>query len=280
MSAMLKISQVKRAESLNEALQLLQEGTYKVVAGGTDVIPQMRNQIMDPVSLLDLRLLREELGKIEIKDEFLCIGALCTHFQIHTDPLVQEWCPVLADACARIGSAQIRKRGTIGGNIINASPAADSVPTLVATGAQAVITSAEVQRVVPMENVAQQPGRTCMVPGELLTQIRIPLKGKPWSGTYLKVGPRNALLISVADAAVVMHPEFGIRIACGSVSPTIQRAGHTEKLFTQAGKTQADFEAALGKDISPISDVRASAQYRRDVLVNLIYQLYQQKGGL
>lgn len=277
---MLKINQVIKPRNLAEALKQLQSGSYKVIAGGTDVIPQMRNRIMESIALLDLRLLQEELSRIEIKHDYLCIGALCTHYQIHTNPLVKQWCPVLAEACARIGSAQIRKRGTIGGNIINASPAADSVPVLVAAGAQAVITSAEVERVVPINCVAQRPGRTCLEKDELLTEIRIPLAGKAWSGTYLKVGPRNALLISVADAAVMIHPEFGVRISCGSVGPTIQRAEHTEKVFAQANMRLNDFEEALNLDISPIDDIRASAQYRKDVLVNLIYQLYQEKGGL
>ena len=253
------IKSIVRANSLEEALALLQDAPYTILAGGTDLLPQLRAGKSFSPQLLDLQALRPALAEISLQDDALCIGALCTHAQIQNDPLVQTWCPVLAAACRSVGAAQIRKRGTIAGNLVNASPAADTAPTLAAVGATA------------------GPGRTCLQPGELLTALRIPLQGQPWRGVYQKVGPRSALQISVASAALLQHPQFGCRIACGSVGPTVQRARQCEALFSQRGQAKQAFAHALQTDISPIDDIRASAPYRRDVLCNLISQCYLEK---
>lgn len=271
------IKSIVRANSLEEALALLQDAPYTILAGGTDLLPQLRAGKSFSPQLLDLQALRPALAEISLQDDALCIGALCTHAQIQNDPLVQTWCPVLAAACRSVGAAQIRKRGTIAGNLVNASPAADTAPTLAAVGATAVLQHAAGSRSVAVEELACGPGRTCLQPGELLTALRIPLQGQPWRGDYQKVGPRSALQISVASAALLQHPQFGCRIACGSVGPTVQRARQCEALFSQRGQAKQAFAHALQTDISPIDDIRASAQYRRDVLCNLIYQCYLEK---
>ena len=273
---MLNVKEVIKVASLEQTLHLLREKPYIVVAGGTDVLPKLRAGAWENTELLDISSLQQSLSGIYLEDGCLCIGAMCTHAQIQQDPLVQQWCSVLCQACRTVGSAQIRRRGTLGGNLVNASPASDTAPVLAAAGAQALLVSAESTRFVPVQMFATGPGKTCRMPDELLTQIRIPLYDHSWQGKYIKIGARNALVIAVASAAVLSHPKFGIRIACGSVGPTVLNAGHCEKLFTQPDMKRHDFYQALQRDLQPIDDVRASAQYRMDVLTNIIYQLYQE----
>lgn len=274
---MLNIQSITTADSLEQALQLLSERRYKILAGGTDIIPQMRSGAHTNAWLLDLSNLRGKIRQIWLEAGYLYLGGLCTHDQIAHDPLVLTWCAPLAAACSRIGSAQVRKRGTIAGNLINASPAADSAPVLIAAGAQAILVSPCTTRNIAVQSLATRPGRTCLTPDELLYCLRIPLDGKPWQGQYHKVGPRNALFISVASMAILFHPSFGHCIACGSVGPTVVRANHCEKIFHRSDMRRDDFYQALQQDISPIDDVRASAGYRRQVLMNLLYQSYIEK---
>ncbi|MBQ0059337.1 MAG: xanthine dehydrogenase family protein subunit M [Lachnospiraceae bacterium] len=274
---MLNISKYYRVSSLEEALDLLNKETWKILGGGTDIVPQMRAGAHKDAALMDIQLLKNELGSVEMRDGDLVIGALCTHEELRHNDLVKEYMPTLADACAHVGSPQIRKRGTIAGNVINASPAGDTIPSLVAAGASARFLSVNGERLVPVEDIATRPGRTVKEDNELLTEFIIPLEGKAWKGTYDKVGVRNALQISIADCAVISHPDFGVRIACGSVGPTVKRALQSEALFAKEGMTREDFASAMAEDICPIDDVRASAAYRREVLTNLIYLHYQER---
>ena len=276
---MMMIQSIKKAESKEQALNLLQGHAFRIIAGGTDVIVQNRAGLFEEEDLLDISALRSELSSIEIKDDCLCIGAMATHQMISESAAVKEWCAPLALACGKVGAPQIRHKGTIGGNICNASPAADSVPVLVACGAEAVIESADGKRTILAEEIAVRPGKTSLGDHEILTQLRIPLKRKAWNGVYHKVGHRNALSISIADAAVLYHPVFGYRVSCGSVGPVIRRNNSIEMLFQNAdvhGMIEKDIMAeAVDKDIHPISDIRGSREYRRQVLINLLYDTYQ-----
>lgn len=274
---MLNVQSYQKPADLTAALQLLKKGTYKAIAGGTDLLPQLRAGAHAGVNLVDLQALSGVLGQIRLEGDYLSIGGLCTHHQIEHDPLVRQWCRPLADACGKIGSAQIRKRATIAGNLINASPAADSAPVLAACGAQAVLCDWGGSRTVPVPALACRPGMTCLRPAELLTQLRIPLSGGAWTGSYQKLGARNALLIAVASVAILEHPMFGVRISCGSVGPTVCLAYCCERIYARRNQSREAFYDALREDIQPISDVRASAGYRMEVLANLIYQSYLQK---
>ena len=281
----------RRAASLGEALALKAEKDYRIAAGTTDILPQMRQGRFAGADLLDISGLTGELGDVRISADNgemparcedrgceLVIGAVATHEQISGDALVRRYCAPLAEAVSLVGSPQIRVRGTIGGNLCNASPASDTAPVLTATGAEAVLMSARGTRRVPVDQLAVRPGLTCLEPDEILTEVRIPLGGaEPWRGIYHKVGTRNALMIAIADAAILYHPAFGWRIACGSVGPTVLRAGECEALFPRDEQTREAFKEALAKDICPIDDVRATAAYRFETLVNLIYQTYLER---
>jgi len=271
---MLDFAQYTKVETLQEALDRMDSAVYKVFVGGTDVIPHIRAGAIQGANLLDLQPLRAELGDIRVDEDYLYIGALCRHYDLQRSDLLLRWCPPLAEACSKIGSAQIRKRGTIGGNIVNASPAADVLPTLVATDAKAVLQSAQGKRTVLVAELAISPGKTQIQPNELLTEILIPLDDDAWDGAYSKVGSRNALSIAMASVAILKHPTFGWRIACGSVGPTVQRARHVEAVYGSENATEQAFCEALAADISPINDVRATADYRAQTLCNLIFNCY------
>lgn len=276
---MLNVQSIVTADSLEQALQLLSERRYKILAGGTDIIPQMRNGAHADACLLDVSHLQGKIRQIWLEAGYLYLGGLCTHYQIAHDPLVHTWCAPLANACGKIGSAQVRQRGTIAGNLVNASPAADSAPVLIAAGAQAVLVGPGATRSIAVQSLATRPGRTCLEADELLYCLRIPLGGSPWQGQYYKVGSRNALFISVAGLAILSHPDFGHGIACGSAGPTVARANHCEKIYHRPDMCRDDFYQALQQDTSPIDDLRASANYRRQVLTNLLYQNYLEKEG-
>lgn len=271
----IKIRDYTAPKTLEQALELLNTGDYKVGAGCTDLMPQVRDGKYRDISLLDLRLLKKELSGICLKDGALHIGAMTRHDDIACDPLVLEYIPPLATACGQIGSAQVRKRGTIGGNILNASPAADSVPALVAADASVVLVSYNGTRQCKLTALLRGPGRTDIAKNEIMTEIVIPVANGPWTGSFFKVGPRNALTISVADAVVLHNDTDGYRIACGSVAATVVRALETEKLFNQGQPiSKQAMEKALSQDIHPIDDVRASGHYRSSVLRNLLHNFY------
>lgn len=271
----LKIRDYTAPETMAQALSLLDTGDYKIGAGCTDLMPQVRDGKYKDISLLDLRLLQKELSGVCLKDGCLHIGAMTRHDDLAANTQVLQYIPPLAEACGQIGSAQVRKRGTIGGNILNASPAADSVPALVAADASVVLVSCGGTRQCKLTDFLRGPGRTDIAKNEIMTEILIPVENGPWAGRFFKVGPRNALTISIADAVVLHNPTDGYRIACGSVAATVVRAWETEKLFNLGQPiSKQDMAQALSQDIHPIDDVRASGHYRSSVLRNLLHNFY------
>ena len=188
-------------------------------------------------------------------------------------------------AASQVGAPQIRNRGTVGGNIISASPAADSVPALMALDAKVVLKSVSGERVVALAEFMKGPGRTDLQPGELMTEVIIP--ACTGSSTFSKVGKRNALAIAICNQAVYMETENGkiteIRVAMGSVAPTAVRAYNAEALLKgtdYAVLDNNDFKAqlkdALLKDICPIDDVRATKEYRQSVALRMLVQNVKQ----
>ena len=276
---MLNVKESYFPDSLDEALTLLAEKKLSVFAGGTDLIPAIRDGRKTNLSLLKLEPLQDKLSQIRIQDGQLIIGAMATHRKINESILVQRNFPALSNCCRLVGSHQIRNRATIGGNIVNASPAADTVPVLMAADAQVICCSKFGERSIPLQEFASAPGRTQRRSDELLTEIRIPLPEGGWAGEYYKIGLRNALTINVASVALLYHPSVGWRIALGSVAPSVVRAVHVESLFNRSrAATMEDFEKELQLDAHPIDDVRATAEYRRQVLLNVLFEAYGSAG--
>ncbi len=274
---MLEIQTIIKPHTLKEALEQLATAEWKVIMGGTDVIPAIRDRRIKGARLIDIGALKGELSAIYADNKYLHIGALATHDDVTKNSDVLCLLPALVVACRQIGSKQIRNRASIGGNIVNASPAADAVPVLVAAGASVVLKSARSERIVELEQFAIGPSHTVIAKDELLTEIRVPVGGGAWQGKYFKLGSRNALIIAVASVAILQNRSGKYRIACGSVNSTVRRAPMVEAIFN--GSNVAEKAAmcdAVHADVHPIDDVRASASYRTEMLINLLYNEYFQ----
>lgn len=263
-----------RAVTLVEALQLHKENpNVTLLAGGTDLLVKLNEQIMKPKVVLDLSLIKEMHG-IQLKDGQITLGALTTHTEIVNSEILQKFAPALVQASSMVGSLQIRNRGTIGGNICNASPAADAVPALIALGAEIRLMKAKQERIVPLEDFFLGSGKTILAPGEILTQVLLKAQGPNQGSAFRKLGKRKALAISVVNAGVFMEIDAEsqiirkVRIALGSVAPTPMRAKQAEKLMLGQRMTKEllkEIELSVAAEVRPIDDIRSQAEYRRRV---------------
>jgi carbon-monoxide dehydrogenase medium subunit len=262
--------------SLEEALALAARYETKsaLLAGGTDLIVQMKRGFKSPSCLINLKKIRD-LNNIDYSPEKgLFIGPLVTHNVLSEHPTILEKYSLLAEAARTIGTFQIRERGTIGGNICNASPAADTIPPLICLSAKLKLESSTEKRAVGIEDFFEGPQKTRLKPDEILTQIEIPILPPRTGGVYLKLGTRKALEIAVVGIGVILTLDdkmtcVGARIALASVAPTplpCPRAGAVlvgqkiqNKVIEQAARV-AQEEAV------PISDVRGTAEYRREMV--------------
>ncbi len=272
--------------SLSEALSLLAEADgWRPIAGGTDLMVQITGELAPPPErVLDLWRL-DELRGIDVAEDVLTLGALTTYSEIRRSELCQEHVPALVEAAATIGAAQIQNRGTIGGNVVNASPAGDTLPVLLATDAEFVLASATGRRVVSAADFWPAYRRPDRRDDELLTHVRIPLpRGRQVS--FRKVGTRRAQAISKVVLALAWREDGGVwrdvRVALGSVAATPIRARATEAVLEGAAAraTTADHAAStLASEINPIDDVRSTADYRRVVSARVLHRLLREAGG-
>ena len=204
-----------------------------------------------------------------MKGETLVIGALATYSELIASPLVRRRLPILAEASRWVGSPQIQNRGTLGGNVANASPAGDTLPVLAVAEATVVLRSVGGERRVPFASFYTGYRQTAMRPDELIVAIEVPpVEGRQW---FRKVGTRAAQAISKVVMAAVRAPRP--RIALGSVAPTVVRAPRTEAVLAGGG-TLEEAQAALMDEIQPIDDLRSTAAYRRRVSANLLAQFW------
>lgn len=251
-----------------------------LMAGGTDLLVRLRNGLERFDTAICLERL-PELQAIRVERGMLCIGACATHRACLDSPLIREHAPILVQALGRLGGPQIRNMGTIGGNICTASPAGDALTPLYVLEADVVLRSRDAQRRLPIAEFIHGPGRIALRPSEVLTQIRVPLANDFQVQHFEKVGRRNALAIAVVSlAALVRTGPRGIvqevRLALGSVSPTVVRPVEAEKsLIGRKLSPSALHQAArLIRDVvKPIDDIRATADYRRQVAGNLVLRL-------
>ncbi len=271
--------EVHTARSLRGALELLSTGRrLKVVAGGTDLIVQLRSGALPKTDLLDISRL-DELRYIRLEDEVLRIGALTTFMDIYRSDLVKRYAPILSEAAFTVGSFQIMNKGTIGGNIVNASPAADSLPPLYVLDAEIVIAGPRGERVIGIKDFYKGYKRLDLREDELVTEVRVKPPGDGYVGHFFKHGLRRGDAIAVVNGAVLI--DLGddgtvrdARIALGAVAPTVVRSPSAEGLLIGSRLTKDVMwraaEAVL-RDISPIDDIRGSAAYRRELSVNYVF---------
>jgi len=277
---------VSSPASLPEALALLAKGDgWQPVAGGTDLLVQLNGDLAPPPErVLDIWRLAELRG-INLVEGALVLGALTTYTDIRRSELCREHLPALVEAAATIGAAQIQNRGTIGGNAMNASPAGDTLPVLLATDAELTLVSARGERTVTAGDFWPAYRKTACLPDELLLRISFPLPlGR--HVRFRKVGTRRAQAISKVVMAIAWREDGGVwrdlRVALGSVAPTPIRAAQTERVLEGAAPRQATADHAastLAAEIHPIDDVRSTADYRRVVSARVLHRLLREAGG-
>jgi CO/xanthine dehydrogenase FAD-binding subunit len=276
--------------SLSEAYAVIADARHRPVAGGTDLLVQITGEIGEPPDrVMDIWGL-DELRGIRLDGEMLVLGALTTYTEIRRSPLVAELFPALAEAAATIGAAQIQNRGTIGGNAANASPAGDTLPILLACDAELILGSIRGERTVAAGDFWPAYRETALQPDELIVRIRVPLPPSR-QVRFRKVGTRRVQAISkVVMALAWQSVEPGgpqaewhdVRLAVGSVAATPIRVPQTEAVLEGSAPTEttADRAAAvLADEISPIDDVRSSADYRRAVAARVLHRLLRDEGG-
>jgi CO/xanthine dehydrogenase FAD-binding subunit len=261
-----------RPASLEEACAALvcDDGPVRPLAGGTDLLVQMRDGGLRPRRLVSLRDV-PGLRFIRLNDDgSLAIGAATTLAAIEDSPEVRRYFPAIAEAASFIGSVQVRDRATIGGNLCNAAPSADTASILIAYGAVATISDGQGERTVPLEEFFTGPGQTVLRPGELLVDVVVPPAPPGCFGKYYKTF-RSAM--DCCTVGVAVWSVFGddgsledVRLVMGAVAPTPMRATACEGLL-RGRRLDDELIAAVGQraaeEIRPIDDVRASAEYRR-----------------
>ena len=259
------------------------------IAGGTDLMVALTGELGEPpASVIDLWAI-EALRGIALDGGSLSLGALTTYTDIRRSSLCREHVPALVDAAATIGAAQIQNRGTLGGNIANASPAGDTLPILLAADAVFVLGSSRGERHVPAAEFWTAYRQTALVPDELVLRVLIPL-ATDREMRFRKIGTRRAQSISKVVVAVAWRapaiPEHGpwrdVRVALGSVAATPIRARATEAALEGKPPTPetADLAAeTLAGELSPIDDVRSTAEYRRVVAARVIHRIVREAGG-
>lgn len=285
---------VESPRRLDEAYAFLADidEPWRPIAGGTDLMVAINGETgTPPARVLDLWAL-DELRGISVADGFLVLGALTTYTEIRRSTAVATELPVLAACAATIGAAQIQNRGTIGGNAANASPAGDTLPILLATGARLVLGSAAGEREVGADDFWPSYRTTALRPDEILLRVRIPLPPQR-QVRFRKVGTRRAQAISKVVLALAWTPSTpagsaelaawsDVRLALGSIAATTVRAPHTEASLEGAAPTRDTADAAaytLRDEIAPIDDVRSSADYRRAVAGRVVHRLVRDAGG-
>jgi xanthine dehydrogenase small subunit len=259
------------------------------LAGGTDVMVRITGEIGEPpVRLLDLWRL-DELRGIASDGEAITLGALTTYTDIRRSATCREHLPALVEAAATIGAAQIQNRGTLGGNIANASPAGDTLPVLLALDAEIVVGGPHGERTIPAADFWVAYRRTALAADELILRVRIPVAGGR-EARFRKIGTRRAQAISKVVMALAWRERDGdsgrawsdVRLALGSVADRPIRAGATETLLEGRAPTPETADAAassLAAEIVPIDDVRSTADYRRAVAARVLHRLIRDAGG-
>jgi CO/xanthine dehydrogenase FAD-binding subunit len=270
--------------TLDEALALMAERGrgLKIIAGGTDLMVAMNARMLDAAEFLDIWRI-DELRGIEDEGERVRIGALTTYTELIRSPLVRERAPALVAASRTIGAVQIQNRGTIGGNIVNASPAGDSLPVLAAYGAEVELVSARGRRRVAFEAFYTGYRQTVLEADEMVFAVRLPKLKAGERDFFYKVGTRRAQAISKivmsARADVESRTIRSIRIAVGSVAPTVIRAPRAEQLLTGGPLSPDLIEQAsrmIRTEVAPITDLRSTEHYRRTVTGNVLARFLRQ----
>lgn len=283
MRSFLPAYRLRAPGTLAEALTLLDNDPplWRPFAGGTDLMVLMEAGKLPHHRYVSLWGLRELRG-IEVSTESVSLGALTTYADVLRHPVLRDEFPLLGRAAADTGGVATQNRGTIGGNIANASPAADTPPALLVYDAELEIAAARGTRRRPYDGFHSGYKVMDLTPAEIITRVHLPRGRRGWKESYRKVGTRRAQAISkvcfTASADVSRGHVRDVRIAVGSVAPTVIRARKTEDALRGRSidtSTIAAARRALASDIAPIDDVRSTARYRLNVAQNLLCEFLE-----
>ncbi len=259
-------------KELDKALEFIAEyEDVKPLAGGTDLVVQMRAGKIRPKHVVDIEPI-SDLNYIQEEDGVLRIGALTKIEDIRRSRLVKMYAPSLWLATQEIATWQVRCAATLGGNLSNASPAADTATPLIALKAEAVLKSKSGERSVPLDEFFTSPGITVMRSDELLVEVKVPKPGEGTRHNFLKLGRRTTHVLSIVNVALMVELDGevakDVRVALGSVAPKPVRAKSVEEALRGKAVTSGLAKEASSKvvnDISPITDVRATKEYRLEM---------------
>jgi CO/xanthine dehydrogenase FAD-binding subunit len=264
----------KIPNTIEKAIELLwqEEGKAKIIAGGTDLVISLRNRDHAPNVVVDITKI-EELRKIEERNGTISIGAAVTHSEISSSPLIKKYAKVLSDAASEIGSPQIRNLGTIGGNIINASPAGDTIPPLMVLRAVGRVLSKKGEREAPLYQLFKGPYETNLKHHELLAQVIFQKLRSDMRSSFLRLARRDAMAIARMSVAIVLRLDKNrieeIRIAVGSATPTPQRFSEVEAFLkgkAPDGEILQKASLMVSETMIHQSGIRPSTSYKRPVV--------------
>lgn len=264
----------KTPRTVEEACDLLWEfrNKAKIIAGGTDLVIGLRNGALRPQCLIDITRI-EDLRRIEERDGMVFIGAGVTHSELASSPLVRRYGKVLSEAASWVGSPQIRNLGTLGGNIINASPAADTLPPLMVLDAIGRVASKEGDREVPLCQLLSGPYKTILNPYEILSQVRFPKLLSSTKSSFIRLARREAMAVARMSVAIILHlvrdQIEDIRISVGSVTPIPQRISEAEAVLKGKSPDEKGLQLAASKVSERMilqSGIRPSTSYKRPVI--------------
>jgi carbon-monoxide dehydrogenase medium subunit len=266
-------------ESVEEAISSL--AAYgrdaKAIAGGTDLILQIRNKEIKPKFVIDLNSV-SGLDYINYDEEAgLRIGALTTIRSLEVSSLIQRSYPVISEAAGQLGSVAIRNMATLGGNLCNGAPSAETAPALIGLSAIAKIVGAGGKKLVPLEQFFAGPGTTILGAGELLAEIQVPVQARNTKAVYLKHTKRDSIGPAIVGVSVLISQDDeackDVKVVLGAVAPKPMRAYRAEKVIRgrKANDALINRSAQLAsEEARPISDVRASAEYRKEMVRVLV----------
>jgi CO/xanthine dehydrogenase FAD-binding subunit len=271
------------AETLDRMAK--EPGVWKPFAGGTDLMVLLEAGKLPHKKFLSIWDLAE-LGGIETSADHVTVGALTTYTEVRRDEILAREFPLLCRAAAETGGVATQNRGTLGGNIANASPAADSPPVLLVYDAEIEIVSAGGGRWIPYQRFHSGYKQMDLQPTELIRRIRLPRNKNAWKQYFRKVGTRRAQAISKVCFAAAARMDAGrigdVRIVLGSVAPTVLRAVRAEEVLRGQRPDAAILKSAqdaLAKEIVPIDDLRSTSRYRRTVARNLLAEFIESLAG-
>jgi len=272
-----------KPDSIKEAILILSQygDRARILNGGTDLIVGIRDKILQPEYVVDIKTI-PHLNKITYNEqEGLTIGATVTLNEISDSKVVQRNYPILAEACKTVGSYLVRNRATLVGNICNASPAADTAPPLLVLDAKVNIVGSDGEKTVPLNQFFVGVKKNILKKEEVVISLTVPPLRDKWAGVYLKQGRRKDIDLATVGVAVVCVRDE-IRIALGAVAPIPVRVFKAEELLRgkiiDESLLEETAKSALA-EVSPISDIRSSKEYRKEIVKVLIRRAILQAKG-